>query len=510
MSRFRHYTSTLLTFLALATACSAQTAPATAPAPAPAAAAAFAPIKIGGLTFSGSLRSRAEVFDWFEPSSGDNEYGYSGNVLRFGFSKKLEKWDWNAEFEAPFILGLPANPVAPGTQGVLGLGGNYFVANGRSQNAAMLFPKQVYARFTQFGSSKASMLKVGRFEFLDGSETAPKNATLATLKANRVNQRLIGAFGWSDVGRSFDGLQYSYSKPGGTFTFVGAVPTRGVFQVDGWGWNKAAFGYTSYAKPWGKGAHSAETRVFAIYYDDWRRGVVKVDNRAAAARSREFANIKLWTAGGNSLHLFNTKSGAIDLLAWGVAQGGKWGVQDDSAYALDFEGGYQPKISPQLKTLAKLKPWFRGGYSVTSGDSNPTDKEHNTFFQILPTPRPYAKFPFFNMMNNIDRFGALTLRPHAKVTIATEFHSLSLKEANDLWYAGGGVFQPWTFGYQGRAAGGRKSLANLYDGSAEYRMNSRLALTGYFGYAQGKAAMAAIYPAGSDGMFGYMEALIRF
>ena len=51
--------------------------------------------------------------------------------------------------------------------------------------------------------------------FNDGSETTPKNASLATVKANRVNQRLLGNFGWADVQRSFDGVQYSYSKPAG-------------------------------------------------------------------------------------------------------------------------------------------------------------------------------------------------------------------------------------------------------------------------------------------------------
>lgn len=504
-------------FLALSALCAGQNAltpasnappapngaPAPKPAPAPQAAAAPAPIKIGGVTLSINLRSRVEVFDWFQPSSGDNTYGYSGNLLRLGLAKKYEKWDWNAEFAVPFLLGLPANPIAPGTQGALGVGANYFTANNKSQNAAMIFPKQLYANITQFGDSKANSLKIGRFEFLDGSETAPKNASLAVVKRDRVNQRLLGNFGWSDVGRSFDGLQYSYSKPGATFTFVGGVPTRGVFQVDGWGWNKTAFGYTSVAVPWVKGVHSAETRVLAIYYDDFRR-VVKTDNRAAGLRANEFANIKIWTAGGNSIHAFNTQAGTLDAMVWGVLQGGKWGIQDHSAYAFDVEGGYQPKVLP------KLKPWLRGGYSTTSGDSNATDNKHETYFQLMPTPRPYAKFPFFNMMNNKDRFGMLVLRPHAKITTSSEFHSLALASGSDLWYAGGGVFQPWTFGYTGRATGGRRSLANLYDTSVEYRVHPHVTFTAYYGYAQGKAVMQFIYPQGKNGQFGYLEAMFRF
>jgi hypothetical protein len=477
----------------LAAACSAQSA----------APAGLDPIKLGSVTFSGSLRSRVEAFDWFHPSTGDNAYGYSGNILRFSLSQKLETWDWNAEFAVPFLLGLPSDATAPAPQGALGLGPNYFTANNKVQNTAMIFPKQLYVRFTQFGKSKASMLKIGRFEFLDGSESTPKNASLANLKANRVNQRLIGSFSWSDVGRSFDGMQYTYSKPAGTFTFFGSVPTRGVFQVDGWGWNKSSVGYTSFSKNWGTGRHSAETRVMAIYYDDWRP-VVKTDNRPAAAKAKDFANVKIWTVGGNSLHAIATGAGPLDFLVWGVEQGGKWGVQDHNAYAFDVEGGWQPKVLP------KLKPWLRGGYSIASGDANPNDSKHNTFFQILPTPRPYAKFPFYNMMNNVDRFAMLTLRPHAKVTLTNEFHALALASATDLWYAGGGVFQPQAFGYIGRPTGGNKSLANLYDMGADYRMNARLSLAAYYGYAQGRAAMKFIYPNGEDGSFGYLEATIRF
>lgn len=487
--------------LAVSLSCFAQTPPAAAVAkPAP---ATLPVIRLGSITLSGNLRTRVEGFDWFQPTSGDNTYAYSGNLLRIGLSQRKETFDWNAEFAVPFILGLPANPTGPGAQGALGVGGNYFVANGRKQNIAGIFPKQMYIRFTQIGGSKAHTLKVGRFEFLDGSETAPANATLANLKANRVNQRLIGAFQWTDVGRSFDGVQYGFTKKGGTFAFVGGVPTRGVFQADGWGWNKVGFGYTSLTKAWGTGLHKAETRGLALFYDDWR-SVLKTDNRAAGVRAGEFSNIKIWTAGGNSIHVIETGSGALDAVVWGVMQTGQWGNQGHSAYAFDVEGGWQPKILP------KLKPWLRGGYSVTSGDGNPNDNTHGTFFQVLPTPRPYARFPFFNMMNNIDRFGSLTLRPHAKITTTSEFHSLSMQNANDLWYQGGGAFQPWSFGYVGRPVSGQKSLANLYDTQVEYRMNPRFTFLAYYGYAQGLAAMRAVYPLGKNGSFGYGEVLIRF
>jgi hypothetical protein len=366
----------------------------------------------------------------------------------------------------------------------------------------MIFPKQLNLRITQLGGSHSHMLKVGRFEFSDGGETTPRSATLAALKRDRVNQRLLGPFGWSDVGRSFDGFHYSYSNSAGNFTLVGAVPTRGVFQVGGWGWNRVAFGYTSFTATWGKGPHAADTRVFALYYDDFRH-VLKTDNRPVAVRRADLANLKIMTFGGHTAHAVESPIGTIDLLLWGAGQTGRWGVQDHHAHAVDVEAGFQPKI------FAALKPWLRGGFYDGSGDGNPNDNLHETFFQVLPTPRPFARFPFFDMMNNRDAFGILILRPHANFTVSSEFHALRLSNARDLWYTGGSVFQPWTFGYTGRATGGRRSLANLWDSSLEYRLGRHVTLTTYFGYAQGKAAITAIYPRGYDGRFGYLEVLYK-
>jgi hypothetical protein len=462
------------------------------------------PIKIGDVTISGSLRSRLYAWDWFQPTSGNNSYAYSGNLLRLGFSQKRETWEWNAEFAVPFLLGLPANATGTGAnQGALGLGANYLAANGGSRNTAMIFPKQLYIRFNGFGGSKAHTLKIGRLEFLDGSETAPKNATLAAVKRDRVNQRLLGNFGFSDVGRSFDGAHYAFTLPSDNFTFVAAVPTRGVFQTDGWGWNRAAFGYASYTHGWGRGRHSADTRFFVLEYDDFRH-ILKTDSRPAGARRGDLSNIRIDTFGGHSLHALDTGHSILDLLLWGAVQTGRWGVQQHRAYAFDVEGGIQPKILP------KLKPWLRGGFYSGSGDGNPNDNKHETFFQVLPTPRPYARFPFFNMMNTTEAFAILILRPHPKVTTSSEFHSLRLSDANDLWYSGGGALQPWTFGYAGRAASGRRSLGNLYDTSLEYRVDRKLTLTGYIGYTQGLAVMQQIYPKGKDGKFGYAEFLYRF
>jgi hypothetical protein len=457
------------------------------------------PIQIGDVTFSGSVRERYEAWNWFEPASGNNLYSFSGTVVRFGFSQKHERYDWNIEFEAPILLGIPNHAVNPAPLGQYGLGGSYYAANQNSQNAALIFPKQAFLRV----KGEHSSLRMGRMEFTDGSEVTPKDATLASLKADRIGQRLLGNFGYSDVMRSFDGLQYLYANGPWTLTAVSAIPTRGVFQVDGWGWVKTPVTYVALTRQTDLGKSKAEWRVFGIYYND-DRPVVKTDNRPAAARAGDFGGINIGTYGGHFILEVPTSAGTFDFVGWGALQNGSWGELTQRSGAGTLEGGWQPNFA------SRVRPWFRGGYYYSSGDGNAADKTHGTFFAILPTPRIYARFPFFNSMNNTDRFAEVMLRPTKALTIRSDVHGLYLSNKNDLWYTGGGAYQPWTFGFSGRPSNGATSLATLYDISGDYKWKYGFSIGLYFGYAQGGEVIKKIYPVNSNGALGFTELNYKF
>ncbi|MGC2738692.1 MAG: alginate export family protein [Candidatus Acidiferrales bacterium] len=458
------------------------------------------PIQIGGVTFSGSVRERYEAWDWFEPASGNNLYGYSGTVIRFGFSQVRTNYDWNVEFEAPVLLGLPNHAANPAPLGQYGLGGSYYAANHDEQNTAFIFPKQVFLRLKWEHAS----LRLGRFEFTDGSEVAPKDPTLSSLKTDRIGQRLIGNFGFSDVMRSLDGVQFLYANGPWNFTEVSAIPTRGVFQVDGWGWVKTPVTYVALTRQVAFGKSHAEWRAFGIYYND-DRSVVKTDNRPAAVRATDLGGINIGTYGGHFILAAPTNSaGEFDLLGWGVLQSGEWGQLKQRSGAFAAEGGWQPAFA------RAMRPWIRGGYYYSSGDGNAADETHGTFFAILPTPRVYARFPFFNSMNNTDLFAEVMLRPTKKLAIRSDVHGLWLSNKNDLWYTGGGAFQPWTFGFSGRPSNGGTSLATLYDISGDYKWKHGVSVGLYFGYAVGGDVIKKIYPVNANGALGYTELNYRF
>ena len=465
--------------------------------------AATSPITVGDVVLSAAIRSRTYSWNWFGDTP-DGDYTYQGTQVRFGLSQSKKRYDWQLEFEVPFMLHLPTTAVAAAPQGQLGLGGAYFAANNGSANPAALFLKQGFVRFSHLGGVAGQSLRIGRMEFNDGLEVLPKNATLAALKRDRISQRLLGNFGFSDVLRSLDGVHYTLSTPTLNVTALAARPTEGVFQVNGWSELNINVFYGSVTGQAGSERHPGEWRLFGLEYDDHRHGVAKTDNRPVATRITDSESITVGTYGGHYLRVAATPAGSFDLLVWGAVQTGSWGNLRHRAGAFAAEAGWQPT------GLSRWRPWIRGGYDYSSGDSNPADDTHGTFFQVLPTARIYARMPFFNLMDSIDAFGQLILRPSNRVTLRTDIHSLRLADKNDLWYSGGGAFQPGTFGYNGRPSNGQAGLATLYDVSGDITLNPRVALGLYYAYARGGAVTQTIYPGSAGAHFGFLEWQLRF
>lgn len=482
----------------------ASTTPTPSPTPAAKPATAPAPIKLGKVTLSGSLRLRFESWDWFESNTAENSYNFGAAVLRLSLSQQLEKFEWQVEAAAPLLIGLPNNAIAPAPQGQLGLGAAYYAANGRQDGS--IFIKQGFIRFKGLGSDKASSLKLGRFEFSDGLETTPADASLATIKREHISQRLIGPFGFTHVGRSFDGVHFVRNAKVGNFTFVGARPTEGVFQLRGWNELDVDFYYGSFNKGFKTKTSESDMRLFALHYHDGRR-VLKTDNRPAAVRAADVEKIRLTTVGGHYIGVTKAGSGKADALLWGAGQFGEWGRLDHRATAIAAEAGYQFGGN---KTADKIKPWIRAGYFRSTGDGDPNDGTHGTFFQALPTPRIYARTPFFNMMNNEDSFVQLRLKPHARLALRTDAHYLRLSSKRDLWFVGGGAFQKQTFGFVGRAVNNTKTLGTFVDVSADVTITPTTVMTFYLAGVRGGDVAEGIYPAGKNLRFTYLELTKRF
>jgi hypothetical protein len=473
------------------------------PSPTPQPAPSSAPIKIGGVTFSGSIRARFESWDWFATGAASNRYNFGAATLRLALGQQRERFEWQVEGAFPLLVNLPEAAIAPAPQGQLGLGASYFAANGRQDAGA--FIKQGFIHFKGLGGDKASSLKLGRFEFAEGAEATPTDPSLATIKRDHIAQRLIGTFGFSHVGRSFDGAQYLRNTGSGNFTFVAARPTEGSFQLRGWNELDVDFYYGAFTKPLKTKTSESDLRVFALHYHDGRR-VLKTDNRPQVLRAADNGKIRVTTVGGHYLTVFKAASGKLDALLWGAGQFGDWGKLDHRAGSIAVEAGYQ--FSGKIAN--RIRPWLRAGYFRSTGDGDPADNTHGTFFQVLPTPRLYARFPFYNLMNNEDVFAQLRLKPHAKVALRADARHLRLGNAKDLWYVGGGAFQRQTFGYGGRPGNGNKTLGAMVDLSVDWNLTPQTALTFYLAGVRGGGVAESLYPDGRNARFAYIELTRRF
>jgi len=457
--------------------------------------------KIGPLEISVNWRTRTEGWNWFEGKTGNSDYPFWDSLLRVGIGQTGEHTDWFVEGEQPSILGLPNNAVVAAPQGQLGLGGTYYAANNNHTNVANGFVKQAFVNFKHLGPAG---LKLGRFEYFDGLEVTPRDPLLATVIQTRISSRLISNFAFAAVQRTYDGVQLSTNSGQNNFTFFGARPTEGVFQVKGMDELNVDTYYGAYTRSVNTRQNAGELRVFALGYIDHRTRILKTDNRPTPIRTADIGKIEIATWGADYVHVVNTTSGGkFDFLVWGAVQTGSWGNLTQRAGSFVGEAGWQPPVKA-------LKPWLSAGYSYGSGDGNAKDSHHGTFFQVLTTPRQYARFPFYNMMNNEDLYGTLNLRPVSKLGLRSEVHALRLASASDLWYLGGGAFQPQTFGYTGRPSNGNRGLANVCDLSADYPLTRYLAATLYYGHAWGKGVIASIYPKNPNGQLIFLETNLHF
>ena len=137
-------------------------------------------------------------------------------------------------------------------------------------------------------------------------------------------------------------------------TLFGGRPTRGVFQVDGWGELNINVFYGAITGQVGTKDSAGEWRIFGLAYQDLRDGVLKTDNRPAPVRTADTAHIQVNTFGGHYLHTVRTPAGQFDALGWVVLQNRFAGPPQSSCRGLRGRGGLAAGLPDAMEALA---PW---------------------------------------------------------------------------------------------------------------------------------------------------------
>jgi hypothetical protein len=443
--------------------------------------------------------TRVEMWRFFEPPNGggNDDYAFVANRLFGSVQRTAPAYDLTAALQYVQFGGLPSDAVGPGP---LGTGAVYYAHSGRADS------HQVYPRYANVRLKRllpSTTIQVGRMAYASGGEAASGNPKLDTVKLQHVAARLVGEFGWSIYQRAYDGVRVDSARSRWAATGFALHPTQGGFE-DAAGLmipgvtvlGGAATMRSASSSP------SVQYQGFAYRYRDTRHVTQRPDNTGRAALA---ADVGVNTFGATIVAApAPRKDGQWDALLWVALQTGSWYEQTHHAASIAIEAGHQ-------WTAARWQPWLRGGYLYASGDRDPADARHGTFFEMLPTVRQYAQSALYSQMNNTDLFAQLLARPRANVNVRFDWHHIGLASSRDGWYYGSGATQQHgsIFGFATRPSFGATHLATIGEGSVDYAIAPHWSVNGYLAVGRGGGVVRGAFP-GRTLTFGYVENVVQF
>lgn len=446
--------------------------------------------------------TRVESWSYFEPRVdtltvtqdpvGDPDYAFIGDRAELGVRVDGERFDLTGAFNYVRLENLPTNAIGPGG---LGSGAFYFAATG-VRYSYQLYLSDLTVRVKS--ADRRQSLTLGRMPFTSGAETIPAGHPIETLQRERVESRLLGNFEWSLYQRRFDGARLDIDRGRWHFNAGAFMPTQGGYEEStNLTMTKIQVGTASALRT----TSASASQVFVHAYRDRRRGpFAVVDNTRSADRP---VNIVVVAAGGSHAGVAPVRSGELDVVAWGAVQTGDWYDAPHRAASVAVEAGHR-------WTRAPMRPWLRGGYLWSSGDADPRDGRHATFFQMLPSSRKYALSSVYAQMNVHDAFVQAWIEPR-RFSSRIELHKVSLASGGDLWYQGSGatVSRDRFFGFSGRAAGGETSLGTVLEGTVDVPIRKYWSVNAYAGTMWGGGVVSRMFT-GTRLTFWSIENVLRF
>ncbi|HXH28226.1 MAG TPA: alginate export family protein, partial [Candidatus Polarisedimenticolia bacterium] len=226
------------------------------------------------------------------------------------------------------------------------------------------------------------------------------------------DERLIGAFGWDNVGRAFDGARLRYALPrfrlDGLWARISSVTTGAA--------TTGSDLYGAYAQ--------AAPRPGAEYEGYW---LEFADHLAAPGETGATGDTRIDALGGR----VKDRYGRLDLRAEAVMERGH--EQGDSLSA--FAAGAQAGLSWGQATT--LRPF--GGYDYASGDRDPADGRRQEFFNFFPTNHPHYGYIDYEGWRNLrSYYGGISVT-RGRHFAQAKVHHFGLQKARGPWKSAGGA-----------------------------------------------------------------------
>ena len=443
--------------------------------------------------------TRTELWRFFEPppGGGNSRYIFGANRLLAGVQRNGMTYDLTGALQYVHFAWLPDNAVGPGP---LGVGAVYYAHAGRSGS------HQLYLRYANVRLRRvvpAVVVQIGRMPYSSGAEATSGNVKIETVKQQRIAARLVGEFEWSLYQRAYDGVRLDTTHSRWSGTAVAFHPTQGGFEDAAGLMMRGVTVLGGAATFRSAGAIPVvQWQLFSFRYRDTRHVAARPDNTGRTAQS---VDIGVNTFGATVIAAPAAHDGRQwDGMLWIAGQSGSWYEQIQRAASVATEAGYQ-------WTMARWQPWVRGGWLYASGDRDPSDHRHGTFFQMLPTVRRYAQTTLYSQMNNTDLFAQVMLRPRPGLAVRLDWHRVGLASSRDAWYSGSGATQNrgTIVGFSTRPSNGKRTLATIVEGSADYTISRHWSVNGYLSAGRGGGVVEPAFT-GHTMAFGYLENVVQF
>ena len=282
---------------------------------------------------------------------------------------------------------------------------------------------------------------------LGNAKEFPVTAKVGRQELSYGDERLVGAFDWSNLGRVFDAAKLRFEND---TLWVDAFAGRVVLANDGgfnvandYDWFSGVYASTKELIP------KQETQLYFLARNTDAKSPAATTGspQAGGPTARDIYTVGL---------RFKSLSGQFGGWDYDAELAGQFGNYyepsltnnlDHQAFAVHVAGGY-------TWTKTKGSPRLGLEYNFASGDSNATDGKHGTFENLFPTNHKFYGYMDFVSWQNIHNVRlASSLKPVKGLTLTADYHLFWLAETADYFYAVSGAARK-TGGYGIKPANG--------------------------------------------------------
>lgn len=246
------------------------------------------------------------------------------------------------------------------------------------------------------------------------------------------DHRLIGNYGWDNVGRAFDGVKARYAR--GKFFLDALAAQVSTAVTSGASTGSELYGLYTQTAP----------RAGAEYEGYW----LLFDDHVAVAG-------ETGTPGTTAIHALGARVkdriGRFDFVAEAAWEGGEFRGDDLRAHAFAAQGG--------AGFGAALKTRVFAGYDFATGDRNPADGKREEFYNFFPTNHPLYGYMDYEGWRNIKSPYAGISLARGRHFVQAKRHDFSLDTARGPWKdAAGSVMGSDPTGASGTSVGSEIDL----------------------------------------------------